>query len=398
MNHKPLSSPASQSPPQSAKAAKAAKAAPGITSSVLADMTPATFMAKHWQRKPALIRQAVPHAAQVLSRQALFALAERPEVESRLIQGQGEHWQMRSGPLKRRALPPIAQPNWTLLVQGVDQLDPRAYELLQQFRFLPDARLDDIMISWASEGGGVGPHFDSYDVFLLQLHGKRQWRIGRQADLSLKPNMPLKILADFQPEQTFVLEPGDMLYLPPNWAHDGTALGGDCMTLSVGFKAPARAGLAAEVLLRMAEMYEDEQLYTDKGAEPTTAPGEMPNGLLAFAQDAVTRLVRDPKALACALGEVMTEPKPNVYFDAPEQAWDGRSDLHVCPTSRMLYDKHHVFINGESFQAAGLDAKIIKNVANKKYISVADINALSDAAQDLVLEWYEAGWLYVKAV
>jgi 50S ribosomal protein L16 3-hydroxylase len=398
MNHKPVSSPASQSRPQSVKGAQAPKTAPGITTSVLAGMTPATFMAKHWQRKPALIRQAVPQAAQVLSRQELFALAERPEVESRLIQGQGEHWHMRSGPLKRRALPPIAQPNWTLLVQGVDQLDPRAYELLQQFRFLPDARLDDIMISWASEGGGVGPHFDSYDVFLLQLHGKRQWRIGRQTDLSLKPDMPLKILADFQPERTFVLEPGDMLYLPPNWAHDGTALGGDCMTLSVGFKAPARAGLAAEVLLRMAEMYEDEQLYTDKGAEPTAKPGEMPNGLLAFAQDAVTRLVGDPKALACALGEVMTEPKPNVYFHAPAQAWDGRSDLYLSPTSRMLYDKHHVFINGESFQAAGLDAKIIKNVANKKYISVAEITALSGAAHDLVLEWYEAGWLYVKPV
>lgn len=368
---------------------------------VLGNMSPQSFMDKHWQRKPALIRGAVAAPGGIMSRQELFALAERPDVESRLIEsvggGEGEQWHMRAGPLKRRALPALAQPNWTMLVQGVDTLDDRAYELLQQFRFLPDARLDDIMISWAAPGGGVGPHFDSYDVFLLQLHGKRQWRIGRQKDLSLKPDMPLKILAHFEPEQTFVLEPGDMLYLPPNWAHDGVAVDGDCMTLSVGFKAPARAGLAAEVLLRMSEMYEDEHLYSDKGAQVTSNPGELPHGLLEFAQDAVQRLLREPNALACALGEVMTEPKPTIAFVAPDQPWDRRCALHVAPQTRMLYDQRHVFINGESFKASGVDAKIIKKFSNSRLLSTAHIQQLSDDALELVSEWYEAGWIYIKS-
>ena len=189
-----------------------------------------------------------------------------------------------------------------------------------------------------------------------------------------------------------------MLYLPPNWAHDGVAVGANCMTLSVGFKAPARAGLAGEVLLRMSEMYEDQRLYTDKGAQPTSEPGEMPPALLAFAQDAVQRLLKAPKAMACALGEVMTEPKPNVCFEASDTAWDGASALHLSPKSRMLYDKHHVFINGDSFKASGLDATLIKKLANNKYLTIADIQALSVDARGLVSEWYEAGWLYIKAV
>ena len=368
---------------------------------VLGGMLPQMFMDKHWQRKPALIRGAVAQPGSIMSRQQLFALAERPDVESRLIQRvsgceQGVQWHMRAGPLKRRALPALAQPNWTMLVQGVDTLDNRAYELLQQFRFLPDARLDDIMISWASTGGGVGPHYDSYDVFLLQLHGTRQWRIGRQKDLSLKPDVPLKILAHFEPEQTFTLEPGDMLYLPPNWAHDGVALNGECMTLSVGFKAPARAGLAAEVLLRMSEMYEDDQLYSDKGAQVTSNPGALPQGLLDFAHDAVQRLLREPNALACALGEVMTEPKPTIAFTAPDQAWDRRCALHIAPQTRMLYDQRHVFINGESFKASGLDATIIKKFADERLLTTKQIRQLSDDALELVSEWYEAGWIYIK--
>jgi 50S ribosomal protein L16 3-hydroxylase len=382
MNHQDFSSPQSGS----------------RTQHVLGAMSPDEFMAKHWQRKPAVIRGAVADAQAIMSRQDLFALAEQPDVESRVIVGQGEQWVMRSGPFKRRSLPPIARSNWTMLVQGVEALNSRAYALMQQFRFLPDARLDDVMVSWASDGGGVGPHFDSYDVFLLQLHGSRRWQIGRQSDLSLKPNMPVKILADFKPEQTVLLEPGDMLYLPPNWAHDGVAVGANCMTLSVGFKAPARAGLAGEVLLRMSEMYEDQRLYTDKGAQPTSEPGEMPPALLAFAQDAVARLLKEPKALACALGEVMTEPKPNVYFEAADTAWDGVCALHLSPKSRMLYDNHHVFINGDSFKASGLDKKLIKKLTNNKSLTTANIQALGVDARGLVSEWYEAGWLYTKAV
>ena len=154
-------------------------------------------------------------------------------------------WKLRHGPFARRYLPAMSQREWTLLVQGVDLHNDAVHQLMQQFRFVPEARLDDLMISYATDGGGVGPHFDSYDVFLLQAHGRRRWRIGRQKDLTLKEGIPLKVLAEFEPEEEFVLEPGDMLYLPPRYAHDGIAEG-ECITYSIGFRAPARAELAGD--------------------------------------------------------------------------------------------------------------------------------------------------------
>jgi 50S ribosomal protein L16 3-hydroxylase len=206
---------------------------------LLNGLTPSQFMQRHWQKKPLLIRQAIPGFQALLDRPALFDLAEQDEVESRLIQQTPKGWNMRNGPLARRALPAVKSPNWALLVQGVDQHVESVHALLQQFRFVPDARLDDLMISYATDGGGVGPHFDSYDVFLLQAHGRRRWRIGKQKDLTLVEGAPLKILQNFEPEEEFVLEPGDMLYLPPRYAHDGVAEG-ECMTYSIGFRAPKR--------------------------------------------------------------------------------------------------------------------------------------------------------------
>ena len=187
-------------------------------------------------------------------------MAADEAVESRMIVSKPAGWQLKHGPFARTAFPPLKQKRWTLLVQGVDLHLDVAHEMLQRFRFVPDARLDDLMISWASDGGGVGPHFDSYDVFLLQASGQRRWRIGRQKDLSLQPGVPLKILSHFEPEEEHVLNPGDMLYLPPRWAHDGDAVGGDCTTCSIGFRAPQRGGLAGELLQRMADELDDDTL------------------------------------------------------------------------------------------------------------------------------------------
>ena len=192
---------------------------------LLGGLSPQQFMSRHWQKKPLLVRGAVPDFQPLLSRSELFALSGREEVESRLVAQTRGGWSFRRGPFQRRALPPLSRPGWTLLVQGVDLHDDRAHELLSRFRFVPQARLDDLMISYASDGGGVGPHFDSYDVFLLQAQGRRRWRIGRQYDLTLRDDLPLKVLANFEPEEECVLEPGDMLYLPPLYAHDGVASG-----------------------------------------------------------------------------------------------------------------------------------------------------------------------------
>lgn len=358
---------------------------------LLGGLSPATFMKRHWQKKPLLIRQAIPGFVPPLDRRALFQLAADEAVESRLVTQSARGWQLRHGPFA--TLPPLKRSQWTLLVQGVDLHDDAAHALMQRFRFVPDARLDDLMVSWASDGGGVGPHFDSYDVFLLQATGRRRWRIGRQRDLSLREDVPLKILSHFEPEQEWVLEPGDMLYLPPRWAHDGIAEGGDCMTCSIGFRAPQRGGLAGELLQRLADEHEDPTLYRDPGQEATATPAAIPAGLGVFAADAMQRLLADQRLLDCVLGEVLTEPKPRVWFDEPEQGWtDGA--VRLDRRTRMLYDARHVFINGESLRAAGADARLMRRLADHRVLDTHSVRRASAGARAVLAQWHEAGWLH----
>lgn len=368
-----------------------------LPAQMLGGMTPARFMQRYWQKKPLLIRNAFPGFQPLLTRPELFALAAQESVESRLIVHKAAGWQLRHGPFARTALPPLKQKRWTLLVQGVDLHLDAAHELLARFRFVPDARLDDLMISWASDGGGVGPHFDSYDVFLLQASGQRLWRIGRQKDLSLEPGVPLKILSNFEPEQEHLLNPGDMLYLPPRWAHDGIAVGDDCMTYSAGFRVPQRAGLAAELLQRMADEFEDSTLYRDPGQEATAHPAAMPPSLETFAADALQRMLADRNSLACALGEVMTEPKPRVWFEEPSCPWQPGAALRLDRRTRMMYDARHLFINGESFRAGGADARLMRALADQRRLGAAQVRRASTDAQALLKDWFEAGWLHVES-
>lgn len=388
---------------------------------LLAGLSPAQFMRRHWQKKPLLVRQALPGFQPLLSRAALFKLAASEQVESRLIVQQAKGWRMKQGPLAPRSLPPLSQKAWTLLVQGVDLHDAGAHALLQKFRFVPDARLDDLMISFATAGGGVGPHFDSYDVFLLQASGRRRWRIGRQKDLSLQEGVPLKILRNFEPEQEFVLEAGDMLYLPPRYAHDGIAeaaspgegKAGDCMTYSIGFRSPGRSELAAELLQRLAEFSEDDDdgkghrsrapdMYRDPGQEATATPAALPADLTAFAGQAVQDALKDPLALACVLGEYMTEPKPSVWFDEAAEDWDagaaraGRAGLRLDARTRMMYDTDHVFINGESYRARGADAALMRRLADGRSLAPHELRKAGASAMALLEDWHDAGWLRLE--
>ena len=365
---------------------------------LLNGLAPSQFMRRHWQKKPLLIRQAIPGFQALLDRPTLFDLSEQGGVEARLIQQTPKGWKMRNGPLGRRALPAVKQPNWTLLVQGVDQHVESVHALLQQFRFVPDARLDDLMISYATDGGGVGPHFDSYDVFLLQAHGRRRWRIGKQQDLSLVEGAPLKILQNFEPEEEFVLEPGDMLYLPPRYAHDGVAEG-ECMTYSIGFRAPKRGELARELLQRIAEEADDTvglDLYRDPQQPAVDAPGAIPAPLQGFATKALEELLGDPQALACALGEVLTELKANIWFDDGEAnaLVVGTTGLTLDRRSRMMYDAHHVFINGESYRAAGRDATLMRRLADQRSLSAKELAKASAGALELLTAWCEDGWAH----
>ena len=362
----------------------------------LGEQSPARFMRRHWQKQPLLVRGAWATRPPPLDRARLFALAGQEAAESRLILQQGAAgWRLRHGPFARRSLPPLKQPGWTLLVQGVDLHVPAAHAMLSPFAFIPHARLDDLMVSWASDGGGVGPHLDSYDVFLIQLKGRRRWRIGRVADPRWQAGVPLKILRDFEPEQEWLLDPGDMLYLPPRWGHDGVAEG-ECMTASVGFRAPSRGELLREVLPRLAESgREDMRLYADPGQPAVAGPGQVPPALSRFAARAVRELLRRPHALPCALGEWLSEPKPQVWFDAPETVapTGGGRGVRLDPRSRMLYDDHHVYLNGESSRWPARDARLLRRLADRRSLSATDRSRLDPRAEAAVQGWLAAGWM-----
>ncbi len=360
---------------------------------LLGGLSPSQFMQRHWQRKPLLVRAAVPRLQPVLDRAALFALAAEQGVESRVVEQQGAAWHLRRGPFARRALPPVSRPKWTLLVQGVDLHVDAAHDLLQQFAFVPQARLDDLMVSYATDGGGVGPHFDSYDVFLLQAQGRRRWRYGRQRDLSLRDDVPLKVLASFEPEHEAVLEPGDMLYLPPRYAHDGVAQG-ECQTYSIGFRSPSAGEIAREVLQRIADDAPEEAgegLYRDPSQAAVAQSGEMPADLRAFAHQALQRALRDPHAVDRALGEYLSEPKPSVWFGDGSARGLARG-VALDRRTRMLYDARHVFINGESWRASGADARLLRRLADRRRLDAGDIAGASASARELIGGWCEAGW------
>ena len=362
---------------------------------LLGGLSPARFMQRHWQKKPLLVRQAWPQVNPPVTRQQLFELAARDDVESRLVSqrpGEPESWQLARGPLPRRRLPPLKQPGWTLLVQGLDLHVQAAHEMLRRFRFVPDARLDDLMVSWASDGGGVGPHLDSYDVFLLQVQGCRRWRVGRVADDRLVPGLPVRILQHFEPQQEWVLEPGDMLYLPPRWGHDGTAQG-ECMTCSIGFRVPTVDGLASELLARLADEESlRDRLYRDPAQPATSSPGRVPEALQAFAHEALRARLATPGLLDEHLGELLTEPKPQVWFEAGSTAPPGAAVV-LDRRSRMMYDARHVFINGESFRAGGRDARSMARLADRRRLEAADIERLSPDARELLDDWLRQGWL-----
>lgn len=371
---------------------------------LLGGQTPAGFMRRHWQREPLVVRAALPESACVFDRGRLFALAARDGVESRLVVRDGAHWSMRPGPITKRSLPKLSQPGWTLLVQGVDLHDAAVHRLLQRFRFIADARLDDAMVSFASDGGGVGPHVDSYDVFLIQLAGTRVWRIGRAGRAPrLRDDVPLKMLARFVPRREFRLDAGDLLYLPPGWGHDGIAAGA-CLTCSIGFRAPDSRTLAAELLARLGEVRGDEgngaaasrprPRYSDAAAQATTTPARIPPALQRFADAAVRAAIADRSAASRALGELLSEPKPGTWFDRRSDPRAGaRIDgIALERKTRMLYDASHLYVNGEALRVAGGDATLLRRLADRRCLTASELARASARAIAQLDAWCDAGW------
>ena len=367
-------------------------------------------MRRYWQKKPLLIRGAMPGVTPPLAREELFALAGEDDVESRLITRFRRRWALEHGPFAADELPSVTERQWTLLVQGADLHDDRARALLDNFRFAPDARLDDLMISYASDGGGVGPHFDSYDVFLLQVHGRRRWRFGAQRDLTLQEGLPLKVLANFEPEEEWVLEPGDMLYLPPHIAHDGIAQG-ECMTCSIGFRSPSSAELTGQFLYYLAERGTfaanargEATLYRDPRQPAVAQPAQLPPALVERVGALLAKVRWSDADVSSFVGTWLSEPKSNVVFDPPQRPLDEarfiaqaiERGLVLDRRTILLYDARSYFLNGEQHLLRTVRKWLPaladdRRLGGKRFVTLSHDSSVTA----LLHEWYCAGWIHI---
>jgi 50S ribosomal protein L16 3-hydroxylase len=326
------------------------------------------FLRDRWQRKPLLIRNPWTAWQNPLTPDELAGLACEDHVESRLIKQARHALKVEPGPIPEKRFGKLGKAPWTLLVQAVDHHVPDVAALIAPFRFIPNWRIDDVMVSYASDGGGVGPHFDQYDVFLVQGLGTRRWQIGALCgnDTELLPHDDLRLLANFEPTDEWLLEPGDMLYVPPRFAHNGVAVGDDCMTYSIGFRAPSRSELIAHYVDDVLAGLSDDDRYADAGLPAQANPGEITGDALARLHGMVTEKLADPAAFARWFGEYNSTPKyPDIDW-GPEKAIDSDALrtrlaagelLHRNPASRFSYIRQgedaHLFVDGQMFACIG---------------------------------------------
>ncbi|MEW6690298.1 MAG: cupin domain-containing protein, partial [Pseudomonadota bacterium] len=317
---------------------------------LLGGLSPQEFLRRYWQKRPLLVRRALPRFGGVIGKRALFALAARGDVESRLVKRRATRGRVIQGPLSQDHFRKAGVRNWTLLVNGVNLFEEKAEQLLRRFAFIPQARLDDVMVSYAAPGGGVGPHFDSYDVFLIQGAGRRIWRLSRKKAFACEARTPLRLIRDFVPDEEYLLEPGDLLYLPPGWGHDGVALE-PSFTCSVGFRAPRGAELAAAFLDYLHERGFADAEYRDPGLRPAAHAARIGRRMVDFAARQLGRIRWRRGDVEEFLGRYLTTPKQNVVFRG--SAGGGfslsRSEIVLDAKTQLLYRGRRFFINGEAF-------------------------------------------------
>lgn len=375
---------------------------------LLGGLTAREFLRDYWQKKPLLVRQAMPGFESPITPDELAGLALEEEVESRLVIEHGERpWELRRGPFAEDAFAHLPERDWTLLVQAVDQFVPEVAELLEQFKFLPKWRIDDVMISFAAPGGGVGPHFDNYDVFLLQGHGKRRWQVGQMCDSEspLLAHTDLKILAEFAQTEEWVLEPGDMLYLPPLLAHCGTAED-DCMTYSVGFRAPSAAEVLTHFTDFLGQFLPDEERYSDAGAEPASDPHQIQRDALDRLKALLNEHMGDERLLMTWFGQFMTEPRyPELIaaIEIDEDAFLGSLEAGAVlvrnPSARLAWSEVGadlvLFASGQSrLLSAGL-RELLKLICSADALHIDNLGPwlADDEGRNLLWELAKQGSL-----
>jgi 50S ribosomal protein L16 3-hydroxylase len=381
-------------------AASAAAASPPS----LGGESAASFLRNFWHKDALSVRAALPGFRGLFTTRELVALALRDDVESRLVVGAGAQWSLAHGPFRRADFRNLPERDWTLLVQGVNLHSEAADALLRRFRFLPYARLDDLMVSLAAPGGGVGPHFDSYDVFLLQGAGRRRWRYGRQNDLALRPGLPVKILRRFVPEHDCLLGPGDMLYLPPSFAHDGVAVDA-CTTYSIGFRAPAANELGTAFLDWMRDGLDLPGRYADPDLRITREPARIGAAMQRQCTAMLAAIRWDRPATERFLGTFLSEPKPTVFFVGPRpplsrsafRAKTRRRGVRLDPQSQLLYDDRHLFMNGSAIPLPATGVATMRQLANARALGSAAMAAAVPAVDLLLYDWYRDGFLHTGA-
>ncbi|MGB7816143.1 MAG: cupin domain-containing protein [Methylotenera sp.] len=373
---------------------------------LLNNLTASQFLAEYWQKKPLLIRSAIPDFKGLLNPNELAGLACEDDVQSRIIRHSKGKWQVENGPFDEADFTQLPARDWTLLVQSVNHHLPEAAGLLSQFNFIPHTRLDDLMVSYAPDGGGVGPHIDSYDVFLLQGSGQRRWKISgtnnkNPADLSLIENAPLKILKHFETEQEWVLEAGDMLYLPPQIAHWGTAVGDDCMTYSIGFRAPKTQELMHEFLNYLQDNIQAEGLYTDPDLSVQEHPAEIKSEMIDKVSGMLQTITWDKNSVADFLGKYLTEPKPDMVFEPARKISQtefikklSKKSLLLNLKSQLLFTQNNFYLNGEKLIVAAELIGCMQDLADNRICETPALQANIHAALgNALLEAYLAGFV-----
>lgn len=372
-----------------------------MKNALLGGISARNFLRDYWQKKPLLVRKALPDFTGLLIPDELINLACLDDAQSRLIVQRNEKWEVRHGPFTPRVFSRLPKKHWTLLVQDVNHFLPAARALLLKFNFIPYSRLDDLMVSYAPEGGGVGPHFDSYDVFLLQGMGRRCWQISAQQDKRLVKDAQLKILSDFRPEHEWVLEPGDMLYLPPGYAHNGVAMD-DCMTYSIGFRAPAYQELATQFLIYLQDNVVIDGMYHDADLRFQAHPGRISSAMRGQVSAALDKIKWDNADIECFIGMYLTEPKPHVFFIPPthpltEQEFAlqiKRGKLHLDLKSRMLCSGKNIFLNGDAYKISTSARRLLETLAD--HFVLPSMDDLPDEALALLHQWYLYGFVKVS--
>ena len=303
----------------------------------LGGLTPSQFLTEYWQKKPLLIRQGLPDYASPITPDELAGLACEAGVESRLVlEKDGEKpWELRHGPFEETVFAQLPATHWTLLVQAVDRQVPEVADLIDKFSFVPSWRIDDVMISYAPPAGSVGPHTDSYDVFLIQVEGRRRWDISLAVKPALLPEVDLRILAEFEPEQSWILEPGDILYLPPGVAHHGVALT-DSLTFSIGFLAPGHTELLSSYLEEALSQRDHEQRYADPDLHPQLHPGELSAAALQKIQHLFDTLPLDQHSISQWFGRYISESRPAALHQPCEPPLTPRDWLRAFQTQGYL--------------------------------------------------------------